>query len=239
MIPKIIHYCWFGGKPLPPSALKCIASWKKFFPDYEIRECNEHNFNIHICAYTSEAYKQKKYAFVSDYARFWLLYHYGGIYFDVDVQVIRPFDKILSYGSFMGFEDCSDGNYPVNPGIGMGAEPHTVFLKQMLSMYDNKNFIFERGMENIVTITTVNLVQNGLVPNNLRQNICDFNIYPTDFFCPLSKATGKLKITFNTVSIHLYDGSWLSTKGKIAQFIKMNFGEYVFNILCKIKRLFK
>lgn len=239
MIPKIIHYCWFGGKPLTTNALKCIATWKKYFPDYEIRECNENNFNIRICTYTSKAYDQKKYAFVSDYARFWLLYYYGGIYFDVDVQVIKSFNKILSHGNFMGFEDVSDGNYLVNPGIGIGAEPHTIFLKQMLLIYNNKDFIFESGMESIVTITTANLMRNGLVLNNFRQNICDFNIYPTDFFCPLSKATGKLKITSNTVSIHLYDGSWLSTKGKIAQFIKMNFGESVFNTLCKIKRLFK
>ena len=95
MIPKIIHYCWFGRNPLPQSAIKCINSWKKFFPDYEIKEWNEQNFDVNIIPYTSEAYQAKKYAFVSDYARMWVLYNYGGIYFDTDVEVIKPMKDIV------------------------------------------------------------------------------------------------------------------------------------------------
>ena len=116
MIPKIIHYCWFGGKPLPKLAQKCKASWEKFFPDYEIKEWNEQNFDVNQVMFTEEAYKLKNYAYVSDYVRFWVLYHYGGIYFDTDVEVIRPLDDIIAHGSFLGFE-CQDGAPVQNEGI--------------------------------------------------------------------------------------------------------------------------
>ena len=104
MIPKIIHYCWFGGNPLPELAMKCIESWRTYFPDYEIKEWNEDNFDVNIIPYTKEAYENKKYAFVSDYARFWILYNHGGIYFDTDVEVIKKMDDIIEKGSFMGCE---------------------------------------------------------------------------------------------------------------------------------------
>ena len=104
MIPKIIHYCWFGRNSLPASAQKCIASWRKYFPDYEIKEWNEDIFNVNIIPYTQQAYEAQKYAFVSDYARFWILYHYGGLYFDTDVEVIKSFDDIVDKGAFMGLE---------------------------------------------------------------------------------------------------------------------------------------
>jgi mannosyltransferase OCH1-like enzyme len=238
MIPKIIHYCWFGQAPLPKSALKCISTWKKYFPEYEIRECNERNFDVSICEYTKEAYKLKKYAFVSDYARFWLLFKYGGIYFDIDVQVLKSFDEILMKGNFMGFEEGAEGKYYVNPGIAIGVEPNSPFIKEMLSIYDEKNFSWGRGMDNIVSITTRELVKKGLILNNTKQKICNFNIYPTDYFCPLSNISGKLNLTSNSVSIHLYNGSWLSPKYKLAQYIKMTFGETFFVFLCKFKRLF-
>ena len=126
MIPKIIHYCWFGRNPLPESAQKCIASWRKFFPDYEIVEWNEDNFDVRSIPYTAQAYDAKKYAFVSDYARFKILYEHGGIYFDTDVEVIRPFDDILARGAFMGYEiDPKEGDITgyVAPGLGLGVNP--------------------------------------------------------------------------------------------------------------------
>ena len=128
MIPKIIHYCWFGRNPLPELARKCIASWRKYLPDYEIKEWNEDNFDVNIIPYTAEAYAQKKYAFVSDYARFWILYRYGGIYFDTDVEVIRPLDDIIARGCFMGFETDpapkqNGVDACVNPGLGLGVAP--------------------------------------------------------------------------------------------------------------------
>ena len=119
-IPKVIHYCWFGGKPLPRSAEKCIASWKKFLPEYEIVRWDESNFNVNAIPYTREAYAAGKYAFVSDYARFWILYHNGGVYFDTDVEVINNLDDILSRGNFMGVEQQNDEIITVAPGLGIG-----------------------------------------------------------------------------------------------------------------------
>ena len=123
-IPKVIHYCWFGGNPLPELAQRCIDSWRKYLPDYEIKEWNESNFNVNIIPYTAEAYQQGKYAFVSDYARFWILYRYGGIYFDTDVEVIRPLDDVLDRGGFMGFEthykeSLNPHEVATNPGLSL------------------------------------------------------------------------------------------------------------------------
>ena len=120
MIPKIIHYCWFGGNPLPASALKCIESWRKYCPDYEIKEWNESNYDVNKIRYSSQAYQAKKYAFVSDYARFDILYQWGGLYFDTDVEVIRPIDDILAKGAFLGLETSET----VNPGLGMAVSPN-------------------------------------------------------------------------------------------------------------------
>ena len=126
MIPKVIHYCWFGGNPLPPLALKCIESWKTFLPGYEIKEWNESNFDVNSIAYTREAYEARKYAFVSDYARFHILYHHGGLYFDTDVELIRPIDDIVARGAFMGCEcEAKPGATApaVAPGLGLGCNP--------------------------------------------------------------------------------------------------------------------
>ena len=153
MIPKIIHYCWFGRNPLPQSAIKCINSWKKFFPDYEIKEWNEDNFDVNIIPYTAEAYEAKKYAFVSDYARFWILYHHGGIYFDTDVEVIKPFDDILERGPFMGREQgafikniCGtsyNGNgFGVAPGLGIGATSGLELYKEFLKSFQEHNLLY-------------------------------------------------------------------------------------------------
>ncbi|MDE6783607.1 MAG: glycosyl transferase, partial [Paramuribaculum sp.] len=137
-IPKVIHYCWFGGKPLPKLARKCIRSWKKYLPDYEIQEWNESNFDVNIIPYTAQAYEAKKYAFVSDYARFWILYKYGGLYFDTDVEVIRNMDRIIEAGSFMGCETtCEEaqargGGLSVAPGLGLGAPAGSELYKEIL-----------------------------------------------------------------------------------------------------------
>lgn len=133
MIPHVIHYCWFGGKPLPKSALKCISSWKKYFPDWEIKQWNEENFDINSIPYTREAAERGKWAFVSDYARFWILYHHGGVYFDTDVEVIRPMDDIIEGGAFMGFEkDCN--SIGIAAGLGMGAN------KKLGNFYSNFDY---------------------------------------------------------------------------------------------------
>ena len=139
MIPKKIHYCWFGRNPLPESALKCIASWRKFFPDYEIIEWNEDNFDVISIPYTAQAYEVKKYAFVSDYARFKILYEQGGLYFDTDVEVIRPMDDIIVRGPFMGFEVNPNPQRPygaVGAGLGIAAEKGMTLYKSILPFDD-------------------------------------------------------------------------------------------------------
>ena len=148
-IPKVIHYCWFGGNPLPEMALKCIESWKKFLPDYEIKEWNEKNFDLNICEYVKEAYQAKKWAFVSDYARFWILYHEGGVYFDTDVEVIKPFEDIIENGAFMGCEVTErkkklNTDIAVNPGLGLGAPAGLSLYKEILEFCEKYNILKNR-----------------------------------------------------------------------------------------------
>ena len=153
-IPKTIHYCWFGRNPLPSLAIKCIASWKKYLPDYEIKEWNEDNFDVNVVPYTREAYAAKKYAFVSDYARFKILYEEGGLYFDTDVEVIKPFDDIIARGAFMGCErDAGDrGGACVNPGLGLGANPNFGLYKEILDLYATLHFSYPEGSLNLKTV---------------------------------------------------------------------------------------
>lgn len=212
MIPKIIHYCWFGGNPLPKSALKCIASWRKYFPGWEIKEWNESNYDVNIIPYTKQACDAKKYAFVSDYARFWILYNFGGVYFDTDVEVIRPFDEILGRGAFMGREAGAPG-FGVNPGLGLGMEAGNEILKEILAAYADRSFLNPDGSLNtktIVAYTTETLLGHGLTSNNdTVENVDGIWIYPTEYFCPMDHTRGKiLCVTDRTVSIHHYDSSW-------------------------------
>lgn len=212
-IPKIIHYCWFGRNPLPPLAIKCIESWKKYLPDYEIKEWNEDNFDVNIIPYTSEAYKAKKYAFVSDYVRFWILYKYGGLYFDTDVEVIKPMDDIIQRGAFMGFEMDSKDNKSgsVAPGLGLGTLPKTNLYAELLKMYDGVHFNKEDGTLNqktIVGYTTEVLIAKGLENKKGIQFIEGVYIYPSEYFCPIDIVTKRLHITKNTRTIHHYAASW-------------------------------
>lgn len=217
MFPKLIHYCWFGRNPLPDSAKKCIDSWRKFFPDYEIKEWNEDNFNVYEIPYTSEAYALKKYAFVSDYARFKILYEYGGIYFDTDVEVIKSFDDIIERGPFMGAEingSFTKNSFPqINPGLGLASYSKNKIYHELIEIYKNLHFISMDGSINYKTIvkyTTELLVKNGLAPNNDIQNIEGISIYPSDFFNPFDDTTGRLKISCNTHSIHWYSKTWIN-----------------------------
>lgn len=222
MIPKVIHYCWFGRNPLPELALKCIASWKKFFPDYEIIEWNEDNFDVNIIPYTQQAYSAKKYAFVSDYVRFWVLYKFGGLYFDTDVEVIKPIDDIISRGPFMGIEVYSENQIPlVAPGLGLGAGPGLNVYKDILDYYQKMEFLNNEGKLNEITVvrhTTGILSQYGLCASKGIQQVADVWIYPAEYFNPLDSLTGKLKLTENTRSVHWYMNSW-SDKSKLYHYL--------------------
>lgn len=250
MIPKIIHYCWFGHKPLPPMAKRCIESWKKYLPDYEIKEWNEDNFDVNIIPYTKEAYEAKKYAFVSDYARFWILYKYGGLYFDTDVEVIRNMDHIVKDGPFMGFEQPREevkrqggnGVYGVAPGLGLGVNPGLGLYKELLDYYSELHFLDEDGKPYPVTIvkhTTDMLIKKGLKPNNELQHVDGVSIYPWDVFCPQSSYTNKTHISSNTVSIHLYSDSWNSPYNKIKKNVIRIIGPSLTHVAVKLKQLFR
>jgi len=252
MIPQIIHYCWFGRSPLPPLALECIASWKKYLPDYEIKEWNEDNFDVNIIPYTAEAYKHKKYAFVSDYARFWIMYHYGGIYFDTDVEVIRPMEDIIKKGNFMGFEVDPDGKntpgkyaprycFDVALGLGFGLEKEHPFMKRLLDYYVDLKFKIPTKdiawYKTIVAYTTEILCEEGLKNVKGIQHVDGITIYPSEYFAPINTVSGRLHITRNTRTIHRYMGSWSERKTKSwKDYIKHYVPEWVYLRINKIKR---
>lgn len=216
LIPKIIHYCWFGGNPLPESAMRCIESWKKYCPDYKIVEWNESNFDVNYIRYTKEAYEAKKYAFVSDVARFEILYKHGGIYLDTDVELLKPIDDLLNM-PFMGFE----APHNVNPGLIMTSYKGFEMYKEILDIYYNRGFSLD---ETVVTIITNYLLRFGLKLNNEFQVVNGLKIYPSDYFNPLGDNFGRLNITENTYSIHNYDASWKSKEQQNLQKYRKRFG---------------
>lgn len=243
MIPKVIHYCWFGRNPLPQLAVKCIESWKKYLPEYEIKEWNEDNFDVNMIPYTREAYEAKKYAFVSDYARFWILYNYGGLYFDTDVEVIRPMDDIISRGPFMGCEeDASDTrNARVAPGLGLGVSPGNGLYKDLLDLYATLRFKNKDGSLNLKTIveyTTEMLCKFGLRQINDIQECAGIWIYPKEYFCPKDCRTKKIYMTENTVTIHHYDASWVSFSNRLKGNLIRIIGDKATKLLIKYKKRF-
>lgn len=208
MIPKIIHYCWFGKGEKPDSVKKCIESWKTFCPDFEICEWNEDNCDYLAMPFTAEAYAAKKYAFVSDVFRLIALERCGGVYFDTDVELIRSITPLLNDEGFIGFENDSF----VNSGQGIASVSHHPVVQAMIEEYGKLHFLNADGSINAVGCPHINtevLERFGLVKNGREQLISGFRIYPADFFNPMDSTTGKLNITANTYSIHRYSMSWL------------------------------
>lgn len=207
MIPKIIHYCWFGRGQKPELAIRCIESWKKYCPDYTLKEWNEDNFDINAVPYVREAYESRKFAFVTDYVRLYALYHEGGVYMDTDVEVVKTFDPFLHHHMFSGFE--TDDN--VLTGM-MAAEKGSVWAKELLDQYNGRRFIQPDGNFDMTTNTTVitnYMLAHGLVLNNTLQDfpgLC--TMYPSEYFCPKDHTTGVIHMTHRTVCIHHFSGSW-------------------------------
>lgn len=240
MIPKIIHYCWFGGKPLPEDAKKYIETWKKYCPDYEIKEWNESNFDINCCAYVREAYQAKKWAFITDFVRLRVLYDQGGIYMDTDVEVCKALDELLIYNAWSGFE--SDSAIPTGT---MAACKNNEWIGYLLTYYDERHFIMADGSydmtTNVQTITDMTVEKYDVDLNNKKQFFGNnYVIFPFDYFCAKSLIDGKVHKTKNTYTIHHFAGSWLSPWGIFKQEVRLKlaacFGK---KMVLAIKRFMK
>lgn len=247
MIPKVIHYCWFGGKPIPEEYQRYINSWRKYLPDYEIKRWDESNYDVNCITFSKEAYEVGKFAYVSDYARLRILYEHGGVYFDTDVEVIRPMDELMAKGAWMGIEKHTSNptvDDMVNPGLGFAVEPHNPVIKEIMAFYENTHYIFPDGhMEQIpiVPITSNVLKKYGLKPSTDRPyKVADITIYPWDYFCPMEFLTNKLEVTNNTYAIHHYTATWMSWTDKFmmwrGHFFRTNIlGRGIKNILNLLK----
>lgn len=238
-IPKKIHYCWFGGKEKPKVIKKCMDSWKKHLPDYEMIEWNENSFDINSNIYVKEAYNTGKFAFVSDFVRVFALYHYGGIYLDTDVEVMRPFDDLLYHSSFWGFEQ---ENYIATSTI--GAEKGNALIKQFLDSYNNKSFIQKDGtlnhLTNVALITRL-LQRVGINLNGQYQEIEDMgSFYPQTYFSPYDYINCQSFMTEKTYAIHHFYKSWLPLsarfKGKVKWVLSKIIGGHNIARLRKIYR---
>lgn len=235
MIPKVIHYCWFGRGKMPELALKCIESWKKYLPDYELQLWNEDTFDVNSVSYVQESYQSRKFAFVTDYVRLYVLYHHGGIYMDTDVEVLKSLDNLLHLPAFSGFESETD----IPTGI-MASEQYGAWAKEQLQYYEGKHFILpdqSLDMTTNVAIISGIMASNGFVLKNSYQIYKDcMHIFPKDYFCPKTK-TGAIHITEKTYCIHHFDGSWQGRRAKVKKFIfRRIVGVKATEVLVELKR---
>ncbi|USK31669.1 glycosyl transferase [Bacillus sp. F19] len=239
VIPKKIHYCWFGKKEKPAIIKKCIQSWKKYLIGYEIIEWNEKNFDINSFTYVKEAYEAGKFAFVSDYVRVYALYHFGGIYLDTDVEIFKPFDEsMLMQESFWGFEQ---ENFIATSTI--GAVKGNQFIKKFLNSYENKRFLKEDGsfdsLTNVAIVTRL-LESKKLLLNGEYQVIKGIGaFYPQTYFSPYDYINSRKFITENTYAIHYFYKSWLPFRVKVKSFIKYVVARLIGgNNIARVRKLF-
>ena len=222
-IPKVIHYCWFGKGELPKITKKCIKSWKKYCPDYEIICWNEDNFDLQQNLYMQQAYQAGKWAFASDYARLKVLYDHGGVYLDTDVELIKPIDDLLENSGFMGFDEkglmCT--------GLGFGVEKGNAIVGEFLKDYEDISFVLPDGSYDLTPCPNRNtdtLKRLGMDVNNKNQTFMETVFLPREYLCPMDYYTGKKTITEKTYSIHHYSASWTSSVTKRTTRIKRIIG---------------
>lgn len=237
MIPKVIHYCWFGRGQMPKLALKCIESWKKYCPDYEIKEWNEDNFDLDLYPYVREAYDARKFAFVTDVVRLYALYHEGGIYMDTDVEVIKPLDSLLEYDAVSGFESPTQ----IPTGLMASRDGHPLF-KELLDEYNGIHFVCPDGTLDITT--NVIRISNtcckyGLRLNNTLQTVRGFTLLPKDYLCPIEHEGHRLRLTENTLCIHHFAGSWVTGKALWKKRVARLLGSNLTTLIIRIKRWFR
>lgn len=242
-IPKTIYYCWFGPRDIPKKLKRYMKTWRLYMPGYKICRISEENFDYREHDYTYKAYENKKYAFVSDYARFDYLYKYGGIYLDTDVELVKSLEPIVSQGPYMGVENEyeADGRLLINPGLGMAVYKGMPIIKEILEQYDNDGFCYDGGnTKNIVGYTTDVFERHGFECKEGIQNIYGINVYPKEYFCPRSYLKyGETVYTENTYSIHQYEASWMDGKNickkNIAELIQRTIGYRNYAKLIKLK----
>lgn len=242
MIPKIIHYTWLGGAPLPELAERCIASWKKYMPDWVYMRWNESNFDIASAPlYVRQAYEARKFAFVSDYVRLWALEQYGGLYMDVDFEVYRPFDDLMDrYPAFAGYEGSK--RQPVMQGV-LASEPHGAWVTDMLRTYDTRVFRKEDGSLDMTPNTsffTDRLVEQGFVPDGKEKDVYMgsgtfmLHVFPVHYFCP-ALTTGENVRNEETYCEHMGESSWNTERGWKAKVMRMFSPKWKTRII-KLKR---
>lgn len=234
MIPKIIHYCWFGRGDMPQLAKDCIASWHQHMPDWEYKLWNEDNFDVNQMPYTKEAYDAKKYAFVSDYVRLWALYNEGGLYLDVDFKVYKSFDELSNWKAFAGFEGSKHS--PLMMGV-VASEPRGEWVKEQLDGYQGRHFLNEDGTLDLTTnvkFVTETMKLNGFVANGQEQDYKDLHVLPVDYFCP-KQTTGEYFRTSNTYCESVGVSSWAKQEGWKAK-VRLLVGPKTMTRLIKMKR---
>lgn len=210
MIPKIIHYCWFGQGAIPKREQNCIDTWQKFFPDYEIKRWDESNFDYASCKFAKQAYDEKKYAFVSDYARAKVLYEYGGLYMDTDVEILKEFPRIEAPNGYMGFER----RHFVGTAV-MASIPKNEIIKELLDYYNEHEYVQADGsFDNIanVSILTDILVERGLKMGGEKQAVAGFEIFNREYFYPKKLSEDEFRIEDESCAIHRCSNSWMTER---------------------------
>lgn len=223
MIPKKIHYCWFGGNPLPRDVEACIASWKKHCPDYEIVRWDESNYDVTKHPFMKAAYEAKCWAFVSDYARLDVIYQNGGIYLDTDVELLKSLDPVLENACWFAMQQEKS---VINTGLGFGAKQMHPAVQAMLAQYDQNTFCMERR-EDIACpyLNTRALAELGFVQEDREQEVAGARIYPARFFDPLATGDSKDLTCDETMSIHHYSATWTTGKQRLKRKIARLIGE--------------
>ena len=235
MIPQIIHYCWFGRGEMPQLAKDCIASWHKYMPDWEYKLWNEDNFDVNSSAYTKEAYEARKYAFVSDYVRLWALFHEGGVYMDVDFEVFKPYDDLLHWNAFAGFEGSKYS--PLMMGV-IASYREGVWVKEQLEAYEGRHFLCSDGKFDLTTnvkFVSERMRMEGFVQNGQEQDYKDLHVFPVDYFCP-RQTTGEYLRTENTYCESKGLGSWDEHGGGWKRLVRYIVGSKNMTRLIKLKR---
>lgn len=222
MIPKTIHYCWFGDKELSKDARKCIDTWKKYCPEYKIVKWSEKNFDVNSHPFVAQAYKEKKWAFVTDYVRLQVIYNEGGIYLDTDVVLLKNMDDLLRHPAFFGAEQLKKF---VATGLGFGAEKNNSVVRKLLDSYDSVTFDIENiRMLSCPRLNTNVFLELGYMQNGKYQDIGDAVIYPPEYFDPIAPGSDENLINEITYSIHLYNASWSPTRYHIKTIIRKLIG---------------